>query len=275
MAMLGARVGEVVTYGELQQAGVEFPASVVSELELSGVALERCTRPGTAGAHGPGVRLLAGSAAAPAPSLPSPQPQASARGPEASPPRPAAPPAPAARPRLRRPERQDLAPPQARPRRVGRSAAALALALVVCAVAAIALSTGGGAAVHPQPTPIHRALRARGAHRAGGATVPVSELLAAQLEARGHQALVEGDYGAAIPQLRRALAASGESVQGCLQPTSEACLTYAYALFDLGHALALQGHGAAALRVLESRLRIANQQPTVAGEIAKVRAGSG
>jgi hypothetical protein len=34
--------GAAVSYAELHQAGIEFPASVVSELELAGVPIERC-----------------------------------------------------------------------------------------------------------------------------------------------------------------------------------------------------------------------------------------
>ena len=46
----------------------------------------------------------------------------------------------------------------------------------------------------------------------------------------GHALMVGGSYQAAIPVLRQALAAA--------PPSS---LTYAYALFDLGHSLRLAG----------------------------------
>jgi hypothetical protein len=35
-------VGQPVSYDELRDAGIEFPASVVSELELAGLPVERC-----------------------------------------------------------------------------------------------------------------------------------------------------------------------------------------------------------------------------------------
>jgi hypothetical protein len=49
--------GRPVSYAELRDAGVELPASVVSELEMAGAPIERCF----GGAHGErhviGVRL--------------------------------------------------------------------------------------------------------------------------------------------------------------------------------------------------------------------------
>ena len=71
---------------------------------------------------------------------------------------------------------------------------------------------------------------------------------AVELDLRGHGLLESGRYAAAIPVLRMTLAATGEQVAGCLQPASTACLTYAYALFDLGRALRLSGHPDAAVR---------------------------
>ena len=40
--ILRRRRGQPVAYGELQAAGIEFPAGVVAELELAGVEIERC-----------------------------------------------------------------------------------------------------------------------------------------------------------------------------------------------------------------------------------------
>src|SRR5262249_13460430 len=64
---------------------------------------------------------------------------------------------------------------------------------------------------------------------------------AATLQAQGHRLLDEGRYAAAIGDLHAALAASGQSAARCGAPGSEACLTYAYALYDLGRALRLNG----------------------------------
>jgi hypothetical protein len=100
---------------------------------------------------------------------------------------------------------------------------------------------------------------------------PVSETLAEQLEAQGHELLGRERGAQAIPVLRQALAATGESLAGCLRPASEPCLTYAYALYDLGRALLSSGSAAAAVSVLEHRLRIENQQPVVAAELESAR----
>jgi serine/threonine-protein kinase len=97
------------------------------------------------------------------------------------------------------------------------------------------------------------------------ASVPPS---AATLESRGHGLLTDGQYGAAIPVLRQALAAASPS-----------SLTYAYALFDLGRSLRLAGDPSAAVPVLEARLRIPNQTDIVRHELAlalqAVQAGHG
>jgi hypothetical protein len=52
---------------------------------------------------------------------------------------------------------------------------------------------------------------------------------------------------------------------------SDICLTYAYALYDLGRALELNGEPSAALPVLDQRLQIDNQRDVVAAELARVR----
>ncbi len=76
------------------------------------------------------------------------------------------------------------------------------------------------------------------------------------LEARGHGLMESGEYGAAIPVLRQALAAA--------PPTS---LTYAYALYDLGRSLRLAGDPRAAVAVLYQRLQIPNQSGVVRSEL--------
>jgi hypothetical protein len=65
--------------------------------------------------------------------------------------------------------------------------------------------------------------------------------------------------------------ASGESLVGCSQPAGEACLTFAYALYDLGRALRLAGRHAEAVSVLSDRLRIDNQRETVRHELDLAR----
>jgi hypothetical protein len=50
------------------------------------------------------------------------------------------------------------------------------------------------------------------------------------------------------------------------------CLTYAYALYDLGRALLLDGDPRAALGVLSERLQIDNQRATVQEQLELARA---
>jgi hypothetical protein len=82
------------------------------------------------------------------------------------------------------------------------------------------------------------------------ATTPAP--LSDTLEARGHQLMLNGDYAAAIPVLRQALAAS-----------TPGSLNYAYALYDLGRSLRLGGDPRDAASVLYQRLQIPNQTNTV------------
>jgi eukaryotic-like serine/threonine-protein kinase len=76
------------------------------------------------------------------------------------------------------------------------------------------------------------------------------------LEAQGHQLMMGGDYTAAIPLLRQAVATAAPST-----------LTYAYALYDLGHSLRLAGDPRAAVTILWRRLRIPNQTDVVKSEL--------
>ena len=73
--------------------------------------------------------------------------------------------------------------------------------------------------------------------------------------------------------LREALRASGGSGTRCAEPTSEACLTFAYALYDLGSALRLEGDPHAAIPILSERLQINNQRAAVQEQLDLARAG--
>lgn len=108
----------------------------------------------------------------------------------------------------------------------------------------------------------------------GESAVTVSAARAAELEAQGHSLLSAGRFSDATPVLRDALAATGERVSNCVAPESEACLTYAYALYDLGRSLQLGGDPAAAVPILESRLEIDNQRPVVQAALEAARASS-
>ncbi len=262
LELLRRKQGTAVSFAELQRAGIEFPASVVAELELAGAAVER--RPVVVdGASSPGVRLKP---------EPRPEPQfapLATEGPE-----------PSLNVEQGRPARLPSGPRWLAP------AALLAAIVVVAALAAGQLITGagggpgGGAGLRPHQTTLVRAHRPAPAPApAGGATAvaaatPVSAALAVQLEARGHELLEGGSYAEAVPVLTRAVAATGEQLDRCLQPVSETCLTYAYALYDLGRAMQLGGDPASAVPVLQRRLQIDNQRATVAAELERASAAA-
>ncbi|MGH2851494.1 MAG: hypothetical protein ACRDLP_12845 [Solirubrobacteraceae bacterium] len=239
----GVRVG----YAELRDEGIEFPAIVASELELAGVPIEHT---------GDGARLREPTRRAPAVAV---------------------------------------AVSQTKPRPTGarrgvsvRWTAPIAL-LVAAVVTVIAVgSEGPGKPTVTVPPPAQRVHRPTVAtapptsharspvhrHRAvpHRPPVPVSTLLATQLETHGHDLLDGGDYAAAVPVLRRAVAATGERLSRCLEPADTRCLTFAYALYDLGHALELEGDPRAAVPVLRERFEIDNQRSVVADQLAAARA---
>jgi eukaryotic-like serine/threonine-protein kinase len=175
-----------------------------------------------------------------------------------------------------------------------RRAAAATLAGCALAVVAIVLAaTGGGGS---QPVALDRQASASGHHAAssGGkdsskaappattttvvttttTTTPAAASEPApapsssgeELNNRGFALIGKGDYAAAIPVLRRAV----DELKS--DPSS---LTYAYALFNLGHALRLAGQPEAAIPILEQRLQIPNQTATVQAELDAARAAAG
>jgi eukaryotic-like serine/threonine-protein kinase len=85
------------------------------------------------------------------------------------------------------------------------------------------------------------------------------------LNDQGFELIQQGDYDGAIPLLQQA-------VDGL---ESEGGLNYAYALYNLGNALYLAGRPAEAIPLLKERLRIPNQQGTVADTLAAARRALG
>jgi hypothetical protein len=263
LEVLRRAAGRTVTYGELRDAGIEFPASVVAELELAGLAIERCRSDRPGGQPLVGVRL---------------DPRA-----------PGIPPAPGdgQRSTLAVEPAVEHQRPAARPAphwpRALAAGALLASFALVGALAALGLTGGGGHGprvvtrargsssthVAPAHTGSHPVPSAR---TVSGQTASVSPAHANQLEARGHELLEAGGYGGAVQVLTAALGATGERLADCIEPVSETCLTYAYALYDLGRALQLGGHPAEAVSVLQRRLQIDNQRPAVQSELALARA---
>jgi hypothetical protein len=124
-----------------------------------------------------------------------------------------------------------------------------------------AAAVGGGTA--PSARPVASAV--------AGALGPSSPAVAGALDLEGHRLLSDGRYAAAIGDLTGAIRASGQSLAGCMQPTSESCLTFADALYDLGRALRLEGESGAAVQILSERLRIDNQRPVVQHELDLAR----
>jgi hypothetical protein len=181
--------------------------------------------------------------------------------------------------------------------RRGRSLAVLALLAAVGAVATIVMSELSPGSPPARQAAAHRARTAAAPARAATAqrgavsrrvsqagprppsstpaipTSPsrpaqtVSPAVATRLEASGHDLLHAGHAAAAVPILQRAVAATGERDGACLEPNDQNCLTYAFALYDLGRALRLSGHPTAAVPILERRLRIDNQRAAVAAEL--------
>ena len=344
--------GKPVSYQQLRDAGIEYPASVVSELELAGLPLERAYEGTLSARRLLGVRLdprydrvdadpqaSAASETGPTPLLAEirssirtaallASAEASCRAalnaldrlvaraaraarPAASRtarslaeacrtaaalarraldraltwPRPAPGSAPA--PRLRRP-RAPRAPMRAGGEAPWRWLAPAALITAAALVAVIV--AGGGAGTRPHGSPSAHQPRLRAGTTAPGApspsaapqrriharpSPPVSPALAAQLEARGHALLGEAQFAGAISVLKQAVAATGEKLESCLEPSSETCLTYAYALYDLGRALRLDRQPGTAVPILERRLQIDNQRPAVQSELELARREAG
>jgi hypothetical protein len=90
--------------------------------------------------------------------------------------------------------------------------------------------------------------------------------LGTALNDQGYALIQEGEYERAISILRRAVDAF---------PAGTSDLSYAYALFNLGHALRLAGQPQEAIPILEQRLQIPNQTGVVRRELELARAAAG
>ena len=97
-------------------------------------------------------------------------------------------------------------------------------------------------------------------------TTPAASSDPAQMQLQAHNLISQGKYDQAIA-LDKQVVANGPGPG----------LTYAYALYDLGHALRLAGRPAEAIPVLEQRMKIDNQREVVQAELkaAKREAKSG
>lgn len=275
--ILRAAGGSEVSFEELRRQGIENPAVLAYELEIAGLAITHVQRLGPGDrARSVGLRL---DATLPL-EVPSPE-RSGDRGPLAASSAgggAAAGKASAGPPAGRRPPR-DLTP--------GIAVGLAALVLIVLVVALTSGGTGSGAGKgrhgklaldgsrSNQSTPTssasghaQRSHVRRARHKASPAPAAAPPLSrAAQLQQAGHVLLAEGRYAAAIPELRAALGASGESARNCSQPSTPGCVAYAEALYDLGRALRLDNAPAAAGAVLRERLRIDSQRAAVQHEL--------
>jgi eukaryotic-like serine/threonine-protein kinase len=173
-----------------------------------------------------------------------------------------------------------------RPSRAPWLAAGALAAVAAATLAAVLLAGGGspgtggerGSRSAPAPAaaagkPSGGGGRAASGGSAATATNPATRVPAAsaptagaELNDRGYALIQAGNYAAAVPVLRRAVAAF---------PPGTTDINYAYALFNLGHALRLAGDPQAAVPVLEQRLRIPDQTAVVRGELDLARAAAG
>jgi hypothetical protein len=279
LELLRRAQGAPVSFARLQEAGVEFPASVVVELELAGVAVVRCRIHASGERPAAGVRL--------------------------DPERDAVPTSPTERDDRYPVEPSQVAIPavalsRARVPAMPRRWATRAVLLVVAGFLATGavLSLTGPARIAPRRTGPHLASPPGSSTHAGkkhrttptrqprvrphqlrpklapvhrSAPPPVSAAEASTLDIRGHDLLLARDYGQAITALRSAIAATGEHLAACRQPTTEVCLVYGYALYDIGQALLGDGHPAAAVAIFQRRLLIDNQIPVVEAALALAR----
>ncbi|MGZ4170022.1 MAG: protein kinase domain-containing protein [Solirubrobacteraceae bacterium] len=169
-------------------------------------------------------------------------------------------------------------------RGTGRVVALIALLVAIGGVATLALAgLGGGSrhaattaarsATHAPSSRTHSTPAAKPTTTAGtstaSATTPTTPVTPApptaeQLQLNGHDEMMAGNYPEAIATLRKALAAA--------DPHS---LTYAYGLYDLGIALLKSGNAAAAVPVLEQRIKIPNQTATVQAALNQALQASG
>jgi serine/threonine protein kinase len=191
------------------------------------------------------------------------------------------------RPAARRP--QQAAPPPRRRAPVAAPrgslprwipVAALVAVLLVVAGAIVALSNGGRdaptAPVIPATTPKHaktkpstqpksqpqQQTQSQTTPPAASQTTPAPTTSGdpAAMQSQAHNLIDQGKYDEAIALDRQVVA------QG---PGSG--LTYAYALYDLGHALRLAGRPQEAIPVLEQRMKIDNQRDVVKAELQQAK----
>jgi hypothetical protein len=240
-------------------AAGNLPAAVDAVLER-GLAKDPAARPPTASAFVDDLRGALGENADTEPTRVAPA--RFSRGP--APPPPTTPPPAADRP-------PGQTPPKAvSPRRPFLIALAALVFVLAAVIVAIAGSGGGagpsttGARTQPQAPAKHKPKPKPAPAQTQAQTQPPAQTQAPpaptdkrSLALQGHNLLAQGNLGAAIDVLSRA-------VKDCPVSTTDPC---AYALFDLGHALRLAGRPADAIPVLQQRLQNPDQRGVVQHEL--------
>lgn len=257
LSRLRLAAGKPVSFTELRQAGIAFPARLATELAVEGVPLERYCRGSGEARRVIGVRLdpVRDPAAAIREFR---RGQSEARAGSLS--------------GLRRRDARGNPPARA------RWLAALGLAGAAAAIAVFlvlpVLAGAGSGSDRMAPRSSSSGLMGGAAQlprKPAGSplALPVSESLAVRLETRAGRLLAAGRSGEAASLSRQALQASGERLASCVQPQGAACTTFARALLMLGRALRGEGNATAAVLVLERRLQIKTQRPAVTEELRR------
>ena len=186
------------------------------------------------------------------------------------------PPTPTPRPSARRP--RTTAAPVSRSRGDAPRwiAVALLIAMLLVAAGAIAALTGGGGDKGTAPIAQTDKQRAKKPAKKQSTTTqqqtssqptqsqtaqaPAPSSDPAQMQLQAHNLIDQGQYDQAI-ELDKQVVAKGPGIG----------LTYAYALYDLGHALRLAGRPDEAIPILKERMKIDNQREVVKAELEQAK----
>ena len=195
----------------------------------------------------------------------------------AAPAPPSPPPPPPARERPRAAQPVAAAPPR-RARRVPALVPIALAAALAGIVLAIALSSGGDEPRRTAGKQSTGSARERTQTAARQAPVPAAEPQAAPAPPAGESPAALNDKGFALNNAGRygeAVAPLRAAVEGYREAGNTDDIGYAYALYNLGVALNRSGDPAAAVEVLQERLRYPNQRGTVQRELADAQAKLG
>ncbi|MEK6253003.1 MAG: serine/threonine-protein kinase [Actinomycetota bacterium] len=160
--------------------------------------------------------------------------------------------------------------PQTSPSKGGWSRRRTAIVATIAALAGALIAVialGGGSDQTKRAARVKTQIRTVTTKPKSQAPAPLTgAALGAQLNDQGFSLIQQGRYDEAIPVLRRAANAF---------PDGTSDVNYAYALFNLGHALRLAGQPQQAIPVLEQRLQISDQSGAVAQELAAAEQEAG